>query len=372
MTGASARGGPTGAPLTGYTVAVAAAGPADPLAALLRRAGARVVLAPAVRAVPLDDDTPLRAATESCLATPPDVVVAGTGVGVRGWLAAADGWGLAPALRRALSRAYLVSRTGPARSALRAAGLPPGWTPRTESVAELVGHLRARGLVGGVAAVQPTGDGLPGCAPALAATGTRVIEVPVHRLAPPVDPTSLHRVVDLIEVRLVDAVAFTSPAAADALLNAAGARTGPVIEALRHDVLAAGVGQVTAAPLRRHGVAVLTPARARAAALVRVVTEALPGRAVHLTVGGHRLTLRGHAAVVDGELCPLAPAPMAVLRTLARTPGRVLTRAALLASLPRGGDGHAVEMAVARLRAGLRVPGVVQTVVGRGYRLSAR
>jgi uroporphyrinogen-III synthase len=47
----------------------------------------------------------------------------------------------------------------------------------------------------------------------------------------------------------------------------------------------------------------------------------------------------------------------------------VLSRAALLRTLPRGADEHAVEMAVARLRAGLGTPRVVQTVVKRGYRL---
>ena len=62
---------------------------------------------------------------------------------------------------------------------------------------------------------------------------------------------------------------------------------------------------------------------------------------------------------------------MAVLRALAATPGRVLSRAALLRALPRGADEHAVEMAVARLRAGLGTAGVVQTVVKRGYRLPA-
>ena len=60
---------------------------------------------------------------------------------------------------------------------------------------------------------------------------------------------------------------------------------------------------------------------------------------------------------------------MAVLRALAQSPGRVLSRTALLRTLPRGADEHAVEMAVARLRAGLDAPRVVQTVVKRGYRL---
>jgi len=51
------------------------------------------------------------------------------------------------------------------------------------------------------------------------------------------------------------------------------------------------------------------------------------------------------------------------------TPGRVLSRAALLTALPRGADEHAVEMAVARLRAALGGSAFVQTVVKRGYRL---
>ena len=43
-------------------------------------------------------------------------------------------------------------------------------------------------------------------------------------------------------------------------------------------------------------------------------------------------------------------------------------RADLIGSLPGAGDGHAVEMAVTRLRAALAAP-VVETVVKRGYRL---
>ena len=131
------------------------------------------------------------------------------------------------------------------------------------------------------------------------------------------------------------------------------------------------VGPVTAAPLRRLEVPIVAPARARLSALVRTIVEELPKRALSLEVAGHSLTLRGHAAIVDGDLRPLAPAPMAVLRALAAAPGRVLSRAALLHALPRGADEHAVEMAVARLRAGLGAPGVIQTVVKRGYRLPA-
>jgi uroporphyrinogen-III synthase len=97
--------------------------------------------------------------------------------------------------------------------------------------------------------------------------------------------------------------------------------------------------------------------------------DELPKRSPTLQVAGAAVTLRGHAAIIDGTLKPLAPGPMAVLRALAASPGRVLSRAALLRELPRGADEHAVEMAVARLRAALGGSAFVQTVVKRGYRL---
>jgi uroporphyrinogen-III synthase len=355
--------------LSGYTVGVTADRRRDELASLLERKGARVVLAPALRIVPLADDTELRAATRACLDRPPDVVVVNTGIGLRGWLEAADGWGLAEPLRSVLAQAYIVTRDPRARGAVRAAGLHDRWSPASETYEEVIDHLRGRGVRGQVVAMQLHGERQPDAAAAIEAVGATVIEVPVYRWAPPTDPAPLHRMVDLVTGRLVDAVTFTSAPAVIALLRAAGPASDAMLDALRSDVLAACVGPVTAAPLRRHGVPVVAPGRARLGALVRTLVEELPPRAVTLSVAGHTLTLRGHAAVIDGQLKTLAPAPTAVLRALVATPGRVLSRAALLRTLPRGADEHAVEMAVARLRAALGVPGLVQTVVKRGYRL---
>jgi uroporphyrinogen-III synthase len=359
------------ATLAGYTIGVTSDRRRDELAGLLEGRGARVVLAPALRIVPIADDAELRAATRACLDQPPDVVLVNTGIGMRGWLEAAEGWGLAEPLRTVLSRAYLVARGPKARAAVRSAGLVSQWSPEGESYDEVVGHLTARGIAGLTVATQLHGETQPEYTESLQSAGARVIEVPVYRWAAPTDPAPLHRLVDLITGRLVDAVTFTAAPAVSALLRAAGPAADGVLEALRTQVLAACVGPVTAAPLRRHDVPVVAPARARLSALVRAIVEELPKRAQTLEVAGHVLTLRGHAAVVDGDLRPLAPAPMAVLRALAAAPGRVLSRATLLHALPRGADEHAVEMAVARLRAGLGTSGVVQTVVKRGYRLPA-
>ena len=91
-----------------------------------------------------------------------------------------------------------------------------------------------------------------------------------------------------------------------------------------------------------------------------------PARARRLPVAGHWLELRGHAVLVDGDLRPVAPAGMALLRALARRPGRVVARA----ELAPGVGADALDGAIARLRAALGEPKLVQTVAKRGYRLA--
>ncbi|MBK3578726.1 uroporphyrinogen-III synthase, partial [Streptomyces sp. MBT65] len=65
-------------PLSGFTVGVTAARRADELGALLQRRGAAVLHAPALRIVPLADDSELLAATKELIDLAPDVVVATT------------------------------------------------------------------------------------------------------------------------------------------------------------------------------------------------------------------------------------------------------------------------------------------------------
>jgi uroporphyrinogen-III synthase len=356
-------------PLAGFTIGITADRRRDELAALLERRGARTVLAPVLRIVPISDDTQLRANTAALVRHRPTVVVASTGIGVRGWLEAAEGWGLAEPLHAALAGSYLVARGAKARGALRAAGLVEAWSPESESGDEVLEHLLARGVDGERVAVQLHGDDQPDLVATLRGAGADVVEVGVYRWGPPDDLPAVRRLVDLVLGGGVDAVTFTSAPAVEALLRAAGPDAAAVLDALRFGVLAGCVGPVTAAPLVQRSVPVVQPGRARLGALAHELVAELPRRAPTLRVAGRAVTLRGYAAVVDGELRPLAQAPMAVLRALARADGHVLSRAQLLSELPRGCDEHAVEMAVARLRTALGGPDFVQTVVKRGYRL---
>jgi uroporphyrinogen-III synthase len=356
-------------PLCGFTIGITADRRRDELAALLERRGARVLLAPALRIVPIEDDLQLRSRTEELVRDPPTISFISTGIGMRGWMAAAEGWGLGEGLTTALRQGYLIARGAKARGALRAVGLADHWSPESESCDDVLAHLLDRGVAGERIAVQLHGEDQPDFVGTLRAAGADVIEASVYRWAPPTDPVPLRRLIEAIVARQVEAVTFTSAPAVSALLDSSGADRDAVVAALRSDVLAACVGPVTAAPLRELGVPCLAPERARLGSLARAIVDELPRRFVPLTVAGATVSLRGHAAVVDGVPRSLGPAPMAVLRALADAGGRVLSRAELLAVLPRGADEHAVEMAVTRIRAALGGPEFVQTVVKRGYRL---
>lgn len=360
------------APLAGYTVGVTAARRADELAALLERKGATVLQAPAIRIVPLPDDAELLAATRRLVTEPVDVVVATTGIGFRGWVEAAEGWGLGARLLDHLSRTRLMARGPKAKGAVRAAGLTEAWSPDSESNAELLEHLLRSGVDGQRIAVQLHGEPLPHFVRTLRDAGADVVEVPVYRWTGPADPAPLHRLLDAVLARQVDALTFTSAPAAASVLRLARdtGRLAALVDALRTDILVLGVGSITAGPLLDVGVPVVQPARARIGAMARELTLALPQRAVRLRIAAREVEVRGQAVVVDGELRPVAPAPMAVLRALVSARGRVVSRQDLLAVLPGGGEEHAVETAIGRLRTALGEPRLVCTVVKRGYRMA--
>jgi uroporphyrinogen-III synthase len=367
------------APLTGFRVAVTSARRADELSTLLRRRGAAVTSAAAITMVPLPDDDELRAHTEALIATPPDVVIATTGIGFRGWIAAADGWGLAADLTTALSKARIVSRGPKATGALRAADLPEEWSPESESSREVVHYLREGGIAGLRIAVQLHGatdawDPFPEFLDELRAAGAEVVPIRVYRWHPAPRDGGFDALVAGIAERKFDAVSFTSaPAVAAVLMRAVEMDIeDQVLSALRTDVHAMCVGPVTARPLVRLGIPTSAPERMRLGALARHITDELPLlQARTLAVANHVLEIRGTCVLVDGAVKELSPAGMATIRALAHRPGHVVSRGDLLGALPGGStDTHAVETAVLRLRTALGDKHIVSTVVKRGYRLA--
>jgi uroporphyrinogen-III synthase len=359
-------------------VGVTAARRADELGALLERRGACVQYGPAIRIIPLADDTDLLRQTEALIDAPADVVIATTGIGFRGWVEAGEGWGLGDHLLTSLNKASVLTRGPKAKGAVRAAGLVEEWSPASEASAELLEYLLSQGVSGKRIAVQLHGEPLLDFVETLRCAGAEVVEVPVYRWTGPADPAPLNRLIDALLSGSVDALTFTSAPAAASVLRTADeqSRLEEMLDVLRYRVLVVCVGPITARPLARVGVPVIQPARARIGALVRELAVALPARATRVQVGGRTLELRGQAVMVDDELRPVPPAPMAVLRALAEDPGRVLSRRMLAGVLRKHSgredtvDAHAVETAVGRLRAALGTSNMVTTVVKRGYCLA--
>ena len=358
-------------PLAGFSVGITAARRADELGTMLERRGAAIQHGPAIRIVALADDTDLLAATHAIVAQPPDITVATTGIGFRGWVDAATGWGIGPDLLAALGAGKIISRGPKARGAIRGTGLMDVWSPPSESSAEVLEYLLDMGVDGLRIAVQLHGDPLPDVVDALTLAGAEVLKVPVYRWELPADIGPMDRLTDATLAGQIDVLAFTSaPAAASLLARAAdrGLRE-ELLTRLRGPVLALCVGPVTAAPLEALDVPTVQPQRSRLGAMVRRLEAEMPARARPLPVAGHWLELRGNAVVLDGVLHAVPPVEMALLRALARRPGRVVTRHDLAELLP-GGDERAVEAAVGRLISHLGEPKLVQAVVKRGYRLA--
>ncbi|KQH76281.1 bifunctional uroporphyrinogen-III synthetase/response regulator domain protein [Mycobacterium gordonae] len=369
---------PADEPLAGFTIGVTAARRSEEFIALLRRRGATVVYAPALRIVPLADDTELHCVTEHIVADPPDVVVVSTGIGFRGWMDAAHGWGVAEDVVAALGAARILTRGPKARGAVRQAGLCEQWSPESETLREVLDRVLADGATGLRIAVQL--HGAPAqrgpdvdLGDALTFAGAQVLRVPVYRWAPPRDRRPMDQLIAMIADAGLDAVSFTSaPAVASVLqhADALGCRT-QLLAGLRDHVTAACVGPLTAAPLRRLGVPAIHPDRYRLGALARLINDEVPPRARHITAAGHHLCVRSATVAVDGDIRTMPPSAMALLRGLMATPGRVVSRQDLLALLPgAGADTHAVETAMTRLRSALGAPSAVQTVYKRGYRLA--
>ncbi|VBA46695.1 uroporphyrinogen-III synthase [Mycobacterium attenuatum] len=366
-------------PLRGYRIAVTSARRADELCALLRRHGAEVCGAPAISMIALPDDDELHANTEALIAAPPDILVAHTGIGMRGWVAAAEGWGLAGQLIEALASARVISRGPKATGELRAAGLREEWSPDSESSQEVLAYLLRTGVSGKRIAVQLHGaadswDPFPEFIAGLRAAGATVVPVRVYRWKPTPLGGEFDQLVAGIARRQFDAVSFTSAPAAAAVLERSRELgiEEQVVDALRTDVHAMCVGPVTSRPLARNGIPTSSPERMRLGALARHIAEELPRRgSCTITAAGRVVDIRGTCVLVDDSIKTLSASGMAILRALAQRPGDVVGRDELLTVLPGNGDDtHAVDTAVLRLRTALGDKNIIATVVKRGYRLA--
>jgi uroporphyrinogen-III synthase len=359
--------------LAGFRIGITSDRRSEDLIAALERRGAEVLHAPALRIAPHDQDGPVIAQTRAVIEERPEVVLVTTGYGFRRWFEVADAAGLGAELTLALERAVIMARGPKAVGAVRAAGLDDHrGTQEYESTAAMVDGLVDAGLLNRRVAIQVHGYTDEGQVARLREVSARVLTVTPYRWVNPRSPEKLNRLIDAACDRRLDAVAFTSAPGVEATLDAAErlGRRGDLLTALAGDVLAIAVGPVTAAPLRAAGLDPAVPDRYRLGAMIRLICERLDvDRAQRFRFADHRLEIRGHVVMLDDRPIVLAPHALELLRMLASR-DRVVSRAELLTCLTDEPDDHALDVAMSRLRRSLGVPGLITTVVKRGYRFA--
>ncbi|WP_101639546.1 uroporphyrinogen-III synthase [Brevibacterium aurantiacum] len=269
--------------LAGCRVVLTAQRKAEQFASALERHGVTIVHAPTLAVIPNIDDPELVARTRALIDARPDVIVVTTGVGFNGWAEVAEAEGLSEQWHAMLTGARIIARGPKARGAIKAAGLTAAWVAESETNSEIQEVLLEEGVRGLRIAVQHHGAGADGLDDAFAAAGAEVSSLVVYRWGPAPDPEAVAAAVGLVADRRCDAVAFTSAPGATAFLKVARDQgVLPQIVASFNDergVLAAAVGNVTAAPLWDHGISTVIPDRFRLGALVRtLVTELTSAR----------------------------------------------------------------------------------------------
>ena len=345
---------------------------ADLIDALARR-GAQVVHAPTLRMTNAISDDPVIADTRAIIAARPDVLLATTAYGVRRWFEVADAAGLGEDLVDALSDTAILVRGPKARGGVRAAGLNDVGMSAEETTESLIDEVLANYPAGLTVAVQLHGFLNPSQLDRLRDAHDRVLTVEPYRWVQPDDGDD--RVDRLIEAACtggLDCITFTSAPAVHALFGAAEARGRyeDLVDAMCGPVVAAAVGPVTAQPLVAAGIVPIQPERFRMGALIRLVCEHLEStRVLRLDTRHGPLALRGSVVDVDARRVSLAPVALMILRTLVQARGSVVGRDRLASGLPGTNDEHALEVALSRLRQTLGVPGLIATVVKRGYRI---
>ncbi|GAB3274141.1 uroporphyrinogen-III synthase [Sinomonas notoginsengisoli] len=361
--------------LRGFRVGVTSHRRSEDLIEALERRGAEVLHAPVLTIAPVDQDLGVIEDTRTTIAARPDTCIVTTAYGMRRWLEVAEAAGLGDALQDVLGRASLYVRGPKARGAVRAAGLADVGIAHDETTATLVGmvlHESGGRLDGRRIVMQLHGYTDGAQLDRLRAAGADLTTITPYRWVRPAEGERVESLIRAICAGELDVVTFTSAPAVDALFSTAhelGAYP-QLIAALRGRVASAAVGPVTAAPLAAAGLRPWVPERFRMGALIRLVADNLTRCQVRcLASPAGEIEVRGRGITIGGEELSLAPAAMLLFRALLDAGGAVVPREALARLVSPSASGHALDMAMSRLRAALPMSELVQTVVKRGYRL---
>lgn len=360
--------------LAGFTIGITADRRWEEQASLLERRGATVLHGPTIRTLPVDSGSSLRDVTDTVILSPPDIVVANTGIGMRAWFAAAESWGLGDALLGALSGSRIIARGPKASAAVHQAGLEVASRAVSERMEEVIDLVREHLLPGQIVAFQRHGDDSPDAVARLVEGGAKVVEIPVYRWIMPEDVAAATTLLSAIAAQQVQAVTFTSaPAVRNCMAIADDLGIGETVRAaLNGPVIAAMVGPVCAAAAEDVGIkSCVVPDSFRLGPMIRTLTQALHQRGARLTVNGVSIGLTQTGVVVDGAAIGLSEREHALFCELVRNRPSVVSKTDLRDAVwEPTTDDHVVEVTIGRLRKRLGAAGEgIVSVPRRGYAL---
>jgi uroporphyrinogen-III synthase len=272
--------------LAGYTIGITADRRSDDQALMFRRLGAEVVQGPTIQTLSVPDRDQLTKQTREVISSPPDYLIANTGLGIRTWMAHAAEVSLDSDLRQALGRSRIAARGPKAAGAVSMAGLEVWWRSPSEQLAEVAGHLIGEGLAGRRVGFQLHGDDSKDVTARLEEAGAQVFEIPVYRWTAP-EGGQLQRAIELIDMCCrgeIDAVTFTAGPQVRSMMELADAssQAEELRSALNGQVLVGCIGPVCARVARDEGIAdPLVPANWRLGSLVRAVASGLTASRRH-------------------------------------------------------------------------------------------
>ena len=198
-----------------------------------------------------------------------------------------------------------------------------------------------------------------------------VLLAPVHRLSAPGPDPGLTRLRDAAALRELDAITFTSQAAARNLARWGGPELLDRLVAA--GVICACVGPLTARAALAAGLpGVVVAEPNRFGSMIGLLAEHLGRRGREFELAGLPVRLQGARLAIDSTLVRLTPRERTLLEAMAAAGGAVMSKRTL-SQLAWGSavSEHTVEVTVNRLRAKLGpAAAALETSNRRGYRLA--
>jgi uroporphyrinogen-III synthase len=246
----------------GKTIAFLESRLADHVGELIARRGGVPLSAPALAEEPAVDPVAIERLLADWSKRAAAAIVFQTGVGTRALFAATDALGVTDTFKALLERTTVIARGPKPTAALRQRSVRIDRSAAEPyTTAEVLDAMASLELRDAIVVVQRYGDVNAELHDALTARGATIVDVPLYRWTLPTDIAPLLRLIDALERREVDAVAFTSASQVGNLF--AVAESAGRVDALRGGLarsLVASIGPVSSRALRAAGVTVAVEA----------------------------------------------------------------------------------------------------------------